>query len=103
MLKYQAIAEDIRQKITQGIYQPDDQLPLTGELDKIYQASKMTIKRALDHLESEGLIVKRRGSGTFVKGLAMNDLDKLIRYSVTTHEPKHFALETVIIDQVLFQ
>ncbi|WP_415945254.1 GntR family transcriptional regulator [Selenomonas montiformis] len=81
MLKYQAIAEDIRQKITQGTYQPDDQLPLTSELEKIYHASKMTIKRALDHLESEGLIVKRRGSGTFVKGLAMNDLDKLIRHS----------------------
>ena len=27
MLKYQAIAADLREKITRGIYQPDDQLP----------------------------------------------------------------------------
>ena len=66
MLKYQLIANDIRDKIMQGIYQPDDQLPLTGQLETSYQASKMTIKRALDHLEAVGIIVKRSGCGTFV-------------------------------------
>ncbi len=81
MLKYQAIANDIRQKINDGIYKPDDQLPLTSELENTYHVSKMTIKRALDHLEAAGLIVKRRGSGTFVKGLASNDLDKLTQHS----------------------
>lgn len=81
MLKYQAIANDIRQKINDGIYKPDDQLPLTSELEQVYNVSKMTIKRALDHLEADGLIVKRRGSGTFVKGLASNDLGKLAQHS----------------------
>lgn len=81
MLKYQAIAADLREKITRGIYQPDDQLPPSGELERTYQASKMTVKHALDYLENAGLIVKRRGSGTFVKGLDTTDLDRLIRRS----------------------
>ena len=57
MLKYQLIANDIRDKIMQGIYQPDDQLPLTGQLETSYQASKMTIKRALDHLEKRKVLL----------------------------------------------
>lgn len=81
MLKYQAIAESIRKKITEGVYKPDDQLPKSSDLEKTYQASKMTVKRALDELEADGLIVKRRGNGTFVKGLASNDLNQLIRRS----------------------
>lgn len=81
MLKYQFIANDIRDKITHGIYQPDDQLPLTGQLEADYKASKMTIKRALDQLETEGIIVKRRGSGTFVKGLDNAELNRLTQHS----------------------
>lgn len=81
MLKYQAIAADLREKITRGIYQPDDQLPPSGELERTYQASKMTVKHALDYLENAGLIVKRRGSGTFVKGLDTTDLDRLVQRS----------------------
>lgn len=81
MLKYQLIANDIRDKIMQGIYQPDDQLPLTGQLETSYQASKMTIKRALDHLEAEGIIVKCRGCGTFVKGLNNAELNRLTQHS----------------------
>ena len=81
MPKYQAIAADLREKITRGIYQPDDQLPPSGELERTYQASKMTVKHALDYLENAGLIVKRRGSGTFVKGLDTTDLDRLVQRS----------------------
>lgn len=81
LLKYQAIAEDLQKKIDEGVYKADDQLPLSSELEVQYGASKMTVKRALDYLVQQGLIVKRRGSGTFVKGLAFSDLDKLIRHS----------------------
>lgn len=69
MLKYEKIAEDLLQDIRKGTYSSGDQLPLEKELCAQYQVSRVTIKRAMDALVKQGLIIKRRGSGTFVKTL----------------------------------
>ncbi|MDO5119737.1 MAG: GntR family transcriptional regulator [Coriobacteriales bacterium] len=70
MLKYQTIVMDIRHKIADGDYSQGDRLPTIPELCKLYDVSKITVKRAMDELESIGLIARRRGSGTYVKGIA---------------------------------
>ena len=67
MLKYESVASDIREKIIAGDYAPNDQLPTTPELCDQYQVSKITIKKAMDELVQQGLIARRRGSGTYVK------------------------------------
>ncbi len=67
MLKYESVADDIREKIVGGTYAPNDQLPTTPELCDEYQVSKITVKKAMDELVAQGLIARRRGSGTYVK------------------------------------
>ena len=67
MLKYESVADDIRKKIAAGEYGPNDQLPTTPELCDLYDVSKITIKKAMDELVQQGLIARRRGSGTYVK------------------------------------
>ena len=67
MLKYESVADDIRKKIATGEYGPNDQLPTTPELCDLYDVSKITIKKAMDELVQQGLIARRRGSGTYVK------------------------------------
>lgn len=69
MQKYQAIVMDIRQKITSGEYSQGDRLPTTSELCEEYGVSKITVKRAMDDLVTMGLVARRRGSGTYVKGI----------------------------------
>lgn len=71
------IAGDIRNKILNGEYQANQQLPFEKDLCQIYEASKMTVKKALDTLVAEGLIIKRRGSGTFVKDLSIAEIEKV--------------------------
>ena len=78
MTKYMEIANDIRNQIVKGILKPNEQLLFEKDLSKVYSSSKMTIKKALDILVAEGLIVKRRGSGTFVKSINSSEMDKLI-------------------------
>lgn len=78
MLKYTHIANDIRNQILRGELRPNDQLPLVQQMQGIYDSSKMTIKKALDILESEGLIVKKRGSGTFVKNMTKQTMEHLL-------------------------
>lgn len=77
MNKYAKIRNDVRNKIISGKYKPGTLLPKESEMIMKYSASKLTIKKAMDELVNEGLIVKRRGSGTFVKGLSTEDIEKL--------------------------
>ena len=66
-MKYKVVSDDLREKIEDGTYRPNDQLPSIEALCRLYSVSKITIKKALDELEATGLISRRRGSGSFVK------------------------------------
>ena len=70
MFKYETIAEDIQSKILSGLYKPDEKLPQETELCRRYDASRITIRQAMELLVNRGLITKRRGSGTFVKAVS---------------------------------
>ena len=51
MNKYEIIAVDIREDILKGIYKPNEKLPFEKEICSKYNASKMTVKKALDLLK----------------------------------------------------
>lgn len=67
---YTAIVDDLKAKITAGIYKPDGQLPTEAELSSRHGVSRITTRRALEELEREGYIYRVRGSGSFVKPLS---------------------------------
>ena len=67
MVKYIEIADDIRSKIKGGKYTYGQKLPYEYVLCVTYHCNKETMKKALDILVKEGLIIRRRGAGTFVK------------------------------------
>lgn len=76
MNKYIEISNTLRNQILKDdVYHPNDQIPSEKELCAQYNASKMTVKKALDMLVEEGLIYKKRGHGTFVKGLSRQQLN----------------------------
>ncbi|MFZ2756235.1 MAG: GntR family transcriptional regulator [Atopobiaceae bacterium] len=75
MLKYESIAQDIEAKIVSGELRPNDRLPIMSELCERYGVSKITVKKAMDILVSRGLVIKRRGSGSFVKDVSASQID----------------------------
>lgn len=77
MNKYEEIAQDIYKDIANGKYEPGSQLALEKEMCAYYGVSRITIKRAVDELVKQGLVVKRRGSGTFVKGVQEEDVENV--------------------------
>ena len=77
MTKYKQIAIYIKEKIINGEYKANEQLPFEKEICEKFNASKMTVKKALDLLVMEGLIVKRRGAGTFVKDMSQDQIEDL--------------------------
>ena len=78
MEKYKIIANSIRKRIIKGDYVSDQKLPSEKEIGDEFVASKLTVKKALDILVGEGLIIKRRGAGTFVKSLSVDEMERLI-------------------------
>ncbi len=64
--KHQRVRELIRRKIAEGKYKPGSRLPTDTELPKIFKVGRQTVLRALSDLSREGLIVRRRGSGSYV-------------------------------------
>lgn len=64
---YKQIAADIRQRILDGVYQSEEQLPTESDLMAEYGVSRIVVRNALQILVSEGLINKVHGKGTFVR------------------------------------
>ncbi|HEL1557071.1 TPA: GntR family transcriptional regulator [Streptococcus suis] len=95
MEKYNVIANDVRKKILNGVYKANDQLPFEKDLCEVYEVSKMTVKKALDILVSEGLIIKRRGAGTFVKDLSVEEMEKMIVGSQMRGTSAYYPTRTV--------
>lgn len=69
MNKYDLIVQDLKTDITIGTYPAYSRLPSVAQLCEHYEVSKITINKALEVLEQQGLIFRRKGSGTFVKKL----------------------------------
>ena len=65
--KYLAIAEKLKHEIETGEYQPNDQLPKEFDLARSYNVSRITVRNAMKELESQGLIYRIQGAGTYVK------------------------------------
>ena len=66
-IKHQQIYEHVHQGILSGDYSVGERIPTEAELGLRFDASRVTVARALRDLERQGLLVKRRGAGTFVR------------------------------------
>ncbi len=66
--KYLCMANEYRQRIEKGIYKTGDALPDQRSLSKEWGFDPLTVSRAFDVLQREGLIHKIIGSGMYVGG-----------------------------------
>lgn len=63
---YFQLAQRLEQQIRSGALPPGEALPTEETLCTGYGISRITVRRALDELHAQGLIVRRRGVGCFV-------------------------------------
>jgi GntR family transcriptional regulator, arabinose operon transcriptional repressor len=65
--KYQVICKTIRDAIASGEYKPGQRLPSEADFVKTFDASRITVNRALRELQLVGIIDRRAGSGSYVR------------------------------------
>ncbi|MGI9405063.1 MAG: FadR/GntR family transcriptional regulator [Hyphomicrobiaceae bacterium] len=61
-----AITGRLRDAIETGVFADGDKLPPERDLATSFSSARSTVRKALDQLESEGLVSRKVGSGTFV-------------------------------------
>jgi len=63
---YVQVKETLSQRIQQGDWQPGDQLPVDMDLCQEFDVSRTVIRQALNDMVNEGLVIRKKGKGTFV-------------------------------------
>jgi GntR family transcriptional regulator len=63
---YAQVRDQLRALIESGALQPGRRLPTERGLAELLEVSRITVRRATSELESDGLLIRRHGSGTYV-------------------------------------
>ena len=63
---YEQIIERLKREVSEGRLKPGAALPSFRQLAEDLLVSVITVKRAYEELEREGIIFRRQGLGTFV-------------------------------------
>ena len=66
--KYLKVKSAIMEQLDAGDLEPHAALPSERELMQSYDVSRITVRKAIEELEQEGLVYKIQGKGTFVAG-----------------------------------
>ena len=110
---YEQIMEQIKAQIISGQLKENDILPSVRTMAKELKISALTVKKAYDNLEAEGMTVTVHGKGTYVsasdKQLALearqkaieDDFDKVIDRALSMGMKKEEISEVVklILDE----
>src|SRR5215470_6720796 len=78
---YQQLQRALREAIEKRILGPDDALPSERQLASELAVSRITVRKAIDGLAEDGLLVRRQGAGNFVSNSIDKNFAKLTSFS----------------------
>ncbi len=64
---YQQLMDELKMLIHTGVYKYGEKIPTEPELAQKYEVSRITVRRTIEELCSQGYLVKQQGKGTFVE------------------------------------
>lgn len=68
---YLQLSTLLRRKIASGEFLPGERLPSESELRRRYHLSQMTVRKAVNVLQEQGLVSTSQGKGTFVRSMKL--------------------------------
>jgi GntR family transcriptional regulator len=78
---YQQLQRALRNAIERKLLGAHDALPPERDLANDFAVSRITVRKAIDGLVDEGLLIRRQGSGTFVRSRVEKNFAKLTSFS----------------------
>lgn len=102
--KYAQLRDTITAAIRGGYWKPGAQLPPERELARMTRFSLGTVQRALHELETEGLLVRTQGSGTYVaEGRRAIDAPLHLRFLGEVGEPRFLPVYPKVLSRTLIE
>jgi GntR family transcriptional regulator len=84
---YLQLARKLGQAIRDGRFQVDEALPSERVLSEAVEVSRVTVRKAIDRLVEQDLIVRRRGSGNYIAAPRFQQpLSRLTTFSEELHQ-----------------
>jgi GntR family transcriptional regulator len=83
---YYRVFRSLEQRVRDGQYGRGDRLPSEDQLCREFNASRITIREAVRRLVDLGLVVRRRGSGTFVSDQDRARAEAPIRFTAVLED-----------------
>lgn len=71
---YEEVVGQLHQLIKEGKLKAGDQLPSERELTEVFRVSRSSVREAIKTLETEGFVITRPGSGTFIAAVNIETL-----------------------------
>ena len=71
--KYRRVFDALEREILSGRLKTGDRLPSEADLERRFDASRITVGRAVRDLQLAGMVERRAGSGSYVKGRNLAD------------------------------
>ena len=87
---YQQIKTLILQSLQKGEWEPGESIPSEMDLASRFRVSQGTVRKAIDELAAENLVVRRQGKGTFVA----THTEQQVRYRFLKLMPDSGSLES---------
>jgi GntR family transcriptional regulator len=78
---YQQLQRALKSAIDARILAPNDALPAERDLAADFAVSRITVRKALDGLVAEGLLLRRQGAGNFVSARVEKNFAMLTSFS----------------------
>jgi len=75
---YAQLVRILQEQIAVGKLRPGDRLPSESQLCEHHGVSRMTIRRAINILVEQGVVITKQGQGTFMKGIRIKILEASI-------------------------
>ena len=99
--RYVDLRRTIESSILSGALKPGDRIPSEAELVDRYGVSRMTVNKALSALAAAGLILRRRGAGSFVASPASQETileihDIQAEVQAAGHRYRHEVLQQTV-------
>ncbi|QDR79789.1 GntR family transcriptional regulator [Sporomusa termitida] len=95
---YYQLKKIIRDKIEAGIWSAGEQIPNEMQLVDVYQVSRATVRQAVLDLVREGILIRKKGVGTFVSRPKLAGDLTINFYYPEEFGTKHVPLSSHIID-----
>lgn len=98
---YYQLKEDIKLKISRGVWKVGQCIDSERELSETYAVSRMTVRQALGELVNEGLLVREKGKGTFVCEPKIKQKDMMSFSEMVKKSGMNLKTEVISFEQII--